>query len=202
MTIRATVLALAFAMVAQLALAGAMKPTRFTLAYRAMEELDEVAPVKACAVAGAFSVEDTRAGGASGVRFHEDKPEAKADVTVEGSATDWAKSAFEPLARRVVLRLGVEGRPRLTLRIADLWLEEQVYKRAEYDGRVVLDLVVSSPDGSRVCYEHRADGFAENYGWAGKAENYQETVNEALDRAIIKLLQAPEVSDAICGCGS
>jgi hypothetical protein len=32
-------------------------------------------------------------------------------------------------------------------------------------------------------------------------ENYQETLNHALDRAVIKIVSTPEMKKAICACG-
>jgi len=45
------------------------------------------------------------------------------------------------------------------------------------------------------------DGFVENYGDAGTAENYQETLNHALDRAMIRLLNSPDFRKTVCSCG-
>src|SRR6266851_4140015 len=38
-------------------------------------------------------------------------------------------------------------------------------------------------------------------GYEGSAENYQETLNHALDRAMIRMLNASQFKSAICSCG-
>jgi hypothetical protein len=165
-----------------------------------MIEPEEVTPVRPCALASAVTVEDTRTDATSGERSHEDKPAVKQAVTAVGDVAAWVRSGFEAIARIAVLRTSVANRPTITIRVAQLWIQEIVYKRAEYDGRMILDVVIRSADGSLVCLEGRFDGNAENYGYAGKRENYQETMNHALDQALAKALASPEVVDAICNC--
>jgi hypothetical protein len=43
--------------------------------------------------------------------------------------------------------------------------------------------------GGGVCWQDHVEGASENYGYSGTAANYQETLNHALDRAIIRLLR-------------
>jgi hypothetical protein len=46
------------------------------------------------------------------------------------------------------------------------------------------------------------EGFAENYGRAGKEVNYQETVNHALDRTVATMFSTMGFVDALCTCGA
>jgi hypothetical protein len=45
------------------------------------------------------------------------------------------------------------------------------------------------------------EGSSENYGYAGSIENYQETLNHALDRAAMRAFSAPGFRKAVCSCG-
>jgi hypothetical protein len=43
-------------------------------------------------------------------------------------------------------------------------------------------------------------GKAGNYGYAGSIVNYQETLNYALARAVLQLVDLPEFEQALCHC--
>jgi hypothetical protein len=45
------------------------------------------------------------------------------------------------------------------------------------------------------------EGASENYGYSGTTDNYQETLNHALDRAMIRLLSDPGFQRSVCSCG-
>ncbi|MGQ0505272.1 MAG: hypothetical protein ACT4TC_08105 [Myxococcaceae bacterium] len=52
------------------------------------------------------------------------------------------------------------------------------------------------------CWKGLTEGFAENYGRPDNAENFSETLNHALDRAVSKLLMTEDFEAALCGvCG-
>ena len=68
-----------------------------------------------------------------------------------------------------------------------------------YEGRIAISAELSRAGGTS-CWRDRADGFAENYGYAGSTENYQETLNHALDRAMLRLLNSADFKKAICSC--
>jgi hypothetical protein len=54
--------------------------------------------------------------------------------------------------------------------------------------------------GGPACWSERAEGSSENYGYAGSIENYQETLNQALDRAAMRALSSPGFRKAVCSC--
>jgi len=45
-------------------------------------------------------------------------------------------------------------------------------------------------------------GKGGNYGYSGSIENYQETLNSALDDATQHILDSPLLDGALCQCGS
>lgn len=98
-------------------------------------------------------------------------------------------------------RMGRDAsKPALRIKVEEIFAEETVYRRAEFDGRIVLAAEVLPTGGGAACWSTRMDGFAENYGYAGNALNYQETLNHALDRAVLKLL-ASDLQSKLCdGC--
>jgi hypothetical protein len=52
----------------------------------------------------------------------------------------------------------------------------------------------------RTCWQESFNSSAENYGYAGSVENYQETLNHALDRAMIRVLSSSGFKTAVCSC--
>lgn len=199
--LRAIAMALVATGAAALAFAKDLKPTSFRAQYEMQVDNDEVSPVPACAAASLAAFEDARTDTAIGERFHEKTPNVKLPIAMTDDPMLWMQTGFVELARRAVLPYTTEGKPEITIRLASLWVDEQVYRNAEYDGRIVLDVLVAPPGGGATCWSGRVDGFAENYGRAGKEVNYQETVNHALDKAILKTFATPEFADALCSCG-
>ena len=55
-----------------------------------------------------------------------------------------------------------------------------------------------SPNGVN-CFTNSYEGAGRNYGSDGSLVNYQEVMNRALDKAIISVLDTPQVRDALCG---
>jgi hypothetical protein len=179
-----------------------LTPTTFLASYRMMEETGEVVPIRSCAAASDLKIVDARTESADGRRFLEEKPDVEQPITMNGDIAAWVRSGVDALSRHALLRFGSTGKPTVDIRVESVWIEESVYRRAEFDGRVVLEVTVSPAQGGQPCWSERVDGFAENYGYAGKEENYQETINHALDRAILKAFSASGFADALCGCGA
>ena len=101
--------------------------------------------------------------------------------------------------KRAGASVGKTSAATLRLTIDQISTTENVLHRSGYEGRIVMsaELVRNGPS----CWKDRLDGFAENYGYAGSAENYQETLNHALDRAMIRLLGSSDFRKAVCSCG-
>lgn len=196
---KAIPLTLAFA--ATIAYAKDLKPTSFAAVYSMEAEDDEIPSVKSCAVAGPIAVKDQRAETAVGERWNEETPNVKQAITMTGDLVAWVREGFSQVARQSALPTGTAGKPEVVVGLARIWVQETVYRNAEYDGRVVLDVSVNSPAGAS-CWSGRVEGFAENYGRAGKEVNYQETVNHALDKAVGSLFGTLGFVDALCSCGA
>ena len=95
--------------------------------------------------------------------------------------------------------VGKSGGPTLRLTIDQISTSENVLHRSGYEGRIVMSAELTK--GGTSCWKDRLDGFAENYGYAGSIENYQETLNHALDRAMIRMMSSSEFKRAACSCG-
>jgi hypothetical protein len=78
-------------------------------------------------------------------------------------------------------------------------LEERTYHNAEFSGGVGLDLVLGTASSPAPCWKGRISGSGTNYGKAGNPENYQETLNRALEKATAELLSEKSFQDALCG---
>jgi hypothetical protein len=84
--------------------------------------------------------------------------------------------------------------------VRQIVLNENVARRSGWEGHIVLSAQIAHRRGG-ICWQGRIEGASENYGYSGSAENYQETLNHALDRAMIRLLSDPGLQRSICSCG-
>ncbi len=70
-----------------------------------------------------------------------------------------------------------------------------------YKSEVVLQLVVSDPDG-KTLWKGLASGEATRFGRSYKAENYYEVLSDALVNTVSSMLQAAEFQKALSGHAS
>jgi hypothetical protein len=89
--------------------------------------------------------------------------------------------------------------PTLVLEIDALRTSENIWHRSGYEARIVFDAALRSASG-KTCWQESVEGKAGNYGYSGSIENYQETLNSALDEATLHMLNSARFSDALCHC--
>ncbi len=76
---------------------------------------------------------------------------------------------------------------------------ENIWHRSGYEAKIARSARLRSPSG-KTCWEGSAEGASNNYGYFGSIENYQETLNGALDAATLLVLDSPGFKDALCRC--
>ena len=179
---------------------SSVAPLSIPLQYKTMISPGEFAALPACAAISKVQVEDTRDEKAIGKRFVEGKSSPAASVTASTDIAGWVRDGVESALKRAGVGSNAGG-PILHVTIDQITTSENVLHRAGYEGRVILSAELRGANG-QTCWKDRADGFAENYGYAGSVENYQETLNHALDRAVVRIPSAPEFKKSVCGCGS
>jgi len=178
---------------------SSVQPLSIPLTYKTQAQPAEITAVQPCATVSSIDVEDARAEKAIGKRFVEGKSGATADVTTTASITDWVRSGAAAMYQRGNVSMAASGRPSLHLRIDQIATNENVLHRAGYDGRVVISAELRG-SGGNVCWKDRVEGASENYGYAGSVDNYNETLNHALDRAMNRIFSSPDYRSAACGC--
>jgi hypothetical protein len=134
-----------------------------------------------------------------GRRFEEDKPSVVWPIAMNGNAADYVRDAIEANLQRA----GNPGRGQtastLKAGITQMTLEERTFHNAEFSGSVGLDLaLVISAEGAP-CWKGQIAGAGTDYGKAGNPENYQETLNRAIEHAMTDLLNQKGFRDALCG---
>ena len=179
---------------------SSVAPLTVPLKYKTMASPAEIPSLPACAAVSRVDVEDTRDDKAIGKRFVQDKPGAVAPVTASTDIAAWVKEGFETTLQKSGAPAGAKGSV-LHVRIELITTNENVLHRAGYDGRIALALELSPAGGGAACWSERVEGSSENYGYAGSIENYQETLNHALDRAAMRALSSPGFRKAVCSCG-
>jgi len=177
---------------------SSVAPLTVPLKYKMMASPAEFSTLPPCAALGATRVVDAREDKTLGKRFVEGKSNPPAVVTTSSDVAAWVAAALDNAMKRE--GIATSGSSKLTVTVEQITTSENVLHRSGYEGRVVLSAELHSAQGQS-CWKGRSEGFAENYGYAGSAENYQETLNHAADRAMIKLFATPELRKAICSCG-
>jgi hypothetical protein len=157
----------------------------------------EVPRSLSCPAIAALRVEDLRTDKLLGERHHESKP-LKADVTAGGDVAAWVGDGVTNFIAAYALRPAGSG-PTLVLDLKSLHTSENIWHRAGYEARIDLTAHVLAPSG-RACWQGTVTGKAGNYGYAGSILNYQETLNYALARAALQLVDSPEFEQGLCHC--
>lgn len=182
--------------------ATSLYSTTVPLSYKSMEEPAATPGVRPCAALSAFTVEDARASKDLGRRSLERTPEINKPIALEGDPVGWVRAGAEEQMRRAGLKTGIAGRPALHIKLDQLTLSESVYVRATFDGRVTMSADLVPAGGTGACWTARISGYSQNYGYAGSTENYNDTLNHALDKALIQLFGSSDLSENLCGkCG-
>ncbi|HZP91982.1 MAG TPA: hypothetical protein VFB20_03735 [Burkholderiales bacterium] len=182
--------------------ATSLYSTTVPLSYKSMEQPAATPAVRPCAALSEFTVEDARESKDLGRRSLERTPDINKPIALEGDPAAWVRTGAQEQMRRAGLRTGVAGQPALHMKVDQLTLSETVYVRATFDGRVTMSADLVPAGGTKACWTARISGFSQNYGYAGSTENYNETLNHALDRALIQLLSSSDFSENLCGkCG-
>jgi hypothetical protein len=177
-----------------------LAPLTVPFQYKTMADPTEFPLLQTCSAVSVVEAVDSRTDANLGTRYLERRPATTSSVTSSGDVAAWARSGVEEALRRA--RVAVRGKPAPILRIVveHISTEERVYRRAEYSGRVVLLVELRRSDNEQSCWQERVDGGADNYGYAGSRENYQETVDHAFDRAVIRALNSGGFKEAVCAC--
>jgi len=164
-------------------------PYQFPVQYRFMGEPGDYQVPPACARYGTLQAADGRTNRPKvGARYSE-KGGPRYDVNMEGDVEGWLRAAV----RQAFTKSGIKGggSSTVSIRLDSVVTDESIYNRASYDATVAIEARVGG-------FSTTKKGFAENYGYAGSAENYQETVNHALDKALAALVNDSGFLGALC----
>ena len=151
-----------------------------------------------CAASAQIQVSDARGDNTLGVRTHESKP-LKADVTAGSDPAVWVRDGVQGFLGQNGVTF--QGGPTLLLSIDTLHTTETIWHRAGYDAEISMSGQLRSPSG-KPCWQGTVAGKGGNYGYAGSVENYQATLNEALDNATLQMAQPQAFKEALCHCGN
>jgi hypothetical protein len=168
-----------------------LSPTTFSADYKMMGSIGDFSTAPECATYGELEIVVSADLDKVGERYLEEGSK-RWDVGMTGDAEAWLWAGVESALRAASIEQDDSG-PTLTVELVSITTDESVYRKAEYDGKVAVRGRVSGGDWSTT-----KDGFAENYGNPGSNTNYQETVNHALDRALIAMVNDQGFRDALC----
>ena len=170
-----------------------LAPYTFDAMYQPVGSIGDISTAPDCAQYGDLVIEDGRDDDTVGVRYLEEGSD-RYDVTMGGDAEEWLRDAVEHAFSQAGLDESGNSDRTVRVTLERVETDEAVYRRAEYDAKVVIEAAVSGG----ASWSAKKDGFSEYYGYAGSAENYQETVNHAADRALAALVNDSGFLDALC----
>jgi hypothetical protein len=174
-----------------------LDPLSIPLAYKPNPKNAGLLGGLPCTAISQVQASDARIEKALGVRTHESKP-LKADVTVAGDPTVWLHDGVQGFLAQNAVSFQGSG-PKLLVSLDSLHTVESVWHRASYDARTALTAELQSA-GGKSCWKESVEGTAGNYGYAGSVQNYQETLNGALDAASLRLAESQGFRTALCHC--
>ena len=180
---------------------SSVAPLSIPLQYKTMANPAEFPAPPACAALSKIDVRDARDEKALGKRYVEGKNTPAASVSTSSDVQAWAATGVEAALKRAGIPTNKASAPALSFTIEQISTAENVLHRAGYEAHVNVAAELRPAAGGAACWTGRVEGSSENYGYAGSTENYQETLNHALDRAVIRIISTPEVKKAICSCG-
>jgi hypothetical protein len=176
-----------------------VEPLSVPLVYQVNPKNAGVLGTFPCAASTQIEVSDARSDKTLGVRTHESKP-LKADVTAGSDPVVWVRDGVQGFLGQNGVTFQGSG-PKLLISIDSLRTTETIWHRAGYDAEISMSGQLRSPSG-KPCWQGTFAGKGGNYGYAGSVENYQATLNEALDNATLQMAQPQAFKDALCHCAN
>lgn len=171
-------------------------PLSIPLAYNQDQKNSARLGALSCSAVARLEVQDARTGRELGVRVHESKP-LKAAVSASTDPGAWVHDGMQTYLTQNGLSLAGSG-PALVVSLDSLSTRESIWHRSSYSAVIALTAHLQSPAG-KACWKATVQGHGGNYGYSGSVENYQETLNEALDDAMQSMASAG-FKDALCSC--
>ena len=177
--------------------------TTFQLAYYS-QDLTVPPALPACSGPIAVVVTDVRRNPTeAGQRFAQGQPTDIYPILMTGDAAAYVGAALEIGFRRAGSPGLGQTASTLSVWLVQLRLEEKTFYNAEFSGGVGLEVADYVANSQTPCWRGQVTGTGTNYGRAGNPENYQETLNRALEKAFSNLLAQKAFLDALCGkCAS
>jgi len=176
-----------------------VEPLAIPLVYKATAANAGMVGSLSCNAISDVQVTDARGDRTLGVRTHESKP-LKADVSAGSDPVTWVRDGVQGVLAQNGVNLQGSG-PKLLVSLDTLRTTESIWYRSSYGAQAVLTGQLQAASG-KVCWKGTGAGSGSNYGYSGSIQNYQETLNSALDAATVQMAQSQGFKDALCHCGN
>ena len=173
-------------------------PTSFNPHYQTQLDGSEVIAAKQCVSLSGVNVTNGLKNNIVGQRTLESSGLPAQNINLNGSPVSWVKTGSDAILKMAGVNHRDPQGPRLHLTLEDFVIHENVHVNSGYDARVTLDAVLVNSRGKE-CWRDSESGTSKNYGDSGSAVNYQETINHALDRAIMAVAADKGFQEAACG---
>jgi len=173
-------------------------PTSFTPQYRSELDLQDVPKLNRCVSLSGIDVMNGLPNKVVGKRTLESSALPAQNISLKGDPTQCVHDASNAMLKLAGINPSDPKGPRMRLRLTDIAMNENVHVNSGYDARVTLDATLINQH-SKTCWSQSQSGTSQNYGDSASPINYQETVNHALDRAIMAIVADKGFQDAACG---
>ena len=173
-------------------------PTSFSPHYQTQIDGAEVMTAKRCVSLSGVDVKNGLKNNIVGQRTLESSGLPAQNINLNGSPVAWVKTGSDTILKMAAINHRDPQGPRLHLTLEDVVIHENVHVNSGYDARVTIDAALVNSRGKE-CWRDSESGTSKNYGDSGSAVNYQETINHALDRAIMAVAADKGFQEAACG---
>lgn len=173
-------------------------PTSFSPHYQTQLDGSEVVTAKRCVSLSSVDVKNGLKNNIVGQRTLESSGLPAQNINLNGSPVSWVKTGSDAILKMAAVNHRDPQGPRLQLTLEDVVIHENVHVNSGYDARVTVDASLVNSRGKE-CWRDSESGTSKNYGDSGSAVNYQETINHALDRAIMAVAADKGFQEAACG---
>lgn len=174
---------------------------RYRASYFMVEDADDVAKLPACVSFSHLRVVDGRTEKTRiGTRRWEEGagPTGNWGILLEGDIVPWVEDGVRQVGSKAGFRTGDPAGPSISVTLVKLELNEEKYDRSTWKSTVGLEVSLTRERATQSCFVVQVYGGSHNYGDSGKKINYDEVLNQALDRALIDLFANAAFADVAC----
>jgi hypothetical protein len=134
-----------------------------------------------------------------GQRYMQNTPGTRYPIQMQGDALVYVGNALTLRLQQAGATAPNTSQATMSVQLMQLMIDESIFYNSEYSAQTSLQIVLKNSGSAQSCWQGQVSATASNYGISASTVNYQETLDRLMDAAMTQLVQAPGLSDALCG---